>query len=123
MDSVLETMQDYQDVEEALREGFKNLPAAGDSVDEAELESELNELIREGAEEEERARAKEEPPVIPVADNRVRVGKRVLDLTDFPEVPTGGIPSTATPASSSHSAENGDNSLEERWKRLRMHAT
>jgi hypothetical protein len=52
MDSVLETMQDYRDVEEALREGFRSLPA-GDSVEEAELESELNELIREAAAEEE----------------------------------------------------------------------
>ncbi|KAL3090028.1 hypothetical protein niasHS_006480 [Heterodera schachtii] len=153
MDGVLETMQDYQDVEEALREGFKHLPlAGGESVDEAELESELNELIREEegakaleeAEERraaERAKAIAVPVAVPAAiaeeNNRIRVGKRVLDLGDLlPEVPKGE-PSAGTVASASSSSssavgsalvENGgatsssSSSLEERWKRLRMHA-
>lgn len=133
MDSVLETMQDYRDVEEALREGFRSLPA-GDSVEEAELESELNELIREAAaEEEEKKREADIGQPIAESGNRVRVGKRTLDLSDLPEVPAGmpmGLgdfvgPSTSS-ASSRAAMENGNGaSLEERWKRLRtqMHAS
>lgn len=133
----METMQDYHDVEEAMREGFKNMPIAGDSVDEAELESELNELLREGGVSEPQAEAAKPsayptlPPLVlqPVAEeqsNRVRVGKRAFDLSDLPEVPTGGgIALSSMPSTSSKSAaqENGAISLEERWKRLRMHAT
>ncbi|KAI3421059.1 hypothetical protein GPALN_014685 [Globodera pallida] len=131
MDSVMETMQDYQDVEEALREGFKHLPsAASESLDDAELESELNALIREGEEEEQRVAERAWPKVpVPVAvedNNRIRVGKRVLDLGDLPEVPKGGPAQIFAAASSSSTpvlAENGGtSSLEERWKRLRMHA-
>lgn len=122
MDSVLETMQDYRDVEDALREGFRAMPA-GDSVDEAELESELNELIREAAAEEEKGKPAKEPSIsqpTAVTGNRVRIGKRVLDLSDLPEVPTSSI---GAPSTSRGTEENGDVSLEERWKRLRMHAT
>lgn len=112
MDNVLETMQDYKDVEEALRDGFRSM--GGDTLDEAELEGELNEMIREAAAEEEKIKQKE-----PAAeDNRVRIGKRVLDLSDLPEVPNKQ-PSAAGPSTSKE--ENG--TLEERWKRLRMHAT
>ena len=96
---------------------------AGDSVDEAELESELNELIREAAAEEEKGRPMKEPSVpqpTEVTGNRVRIGKRVLDLSDLPEVPTSSI---GVPSTSRATPENGDVSLEERWKRLRMHAT
>jgi hypothetical protein len=37
MDSVHEAMNDYNDVQEALRDGFQNLPSAHDSVDETGL--------------------------------------------------------------------------------------
>ena len=118
MDDLLETMQDYRDMNEALHDGLRSMSSV--DVPDEELESELNELIRE----DEAARVKEvSPPLIlprpvPVENgNRVRVGKRVLDLSDLPEVPSGG------PSTSSANRNGRDDSLEERWKRLRMHAT
>ena len=122
MDNVLETMQDYKDMEEALRDGLRSISSV--DVPDEELESELNELIRE--DEAEKMRTEEVKLVIPrpatAAEqngNRVRVGKRVLDLSDLPEVPSG----FTGPSTSSANKNGRDDSLEERWKRLRMHAT
>jgi hypothetical protein len=87
----------------------------GDSVEEAELESELNELIKEVAEEDQEVKAKLS------AESRVRIGKRQFDLSDLPEVPSGTLAGPST--SKAAATENGDTSLEERWKRLKTHAT
>jgi len=100
VENVNEILQDYQDIEETIRGGFRNLASHSGSVDEAELESELNELLEEAEEE----KAKAEPAI----ENRVRIGKRILDF-DLPEVPSG-LPN------------GNETALEERWKRLRMTA-
>lgn len=123
MDNLLETMQDYRDMEDALRDGLRSMSSV--DVPDEELESELNELIRE--DEASKLISEESPVIIPrpatVAvenGNRVRVGKRVLDLSDLPEVPSSF---TGGPSTSSANKNGKDDSLEERWKRLRMHAT
>jgi hypothetical protein len=72
MDSVHEVMQDFNDIDEAIHTGLKNLPAGRDSIDEADLENELSEILGENN----------------PADNSVKVGGRVLDLLDdFPQIP------------------------------------
>lgn len=124
MDNLLETMQDYRDMEVAMRDGLRSISSV--EVPDEELESELNELIRE--DEAEKLISEElafvtPPRSLPVAvenGNRVRVGKRVLDLSDLPEVPSGFT--TNSPSTSSANKNGKDDSLEERWKRLRMHA-
>jgi hypothetical protein len=122
MENVLETMQDYRDIEDVLRDGFRSISSI--DVPDEELESELNELIRE--DETEKMRSEEatfgipRPATVAVPNgNRIRVGKRVLDLSDLPEVPSG----FTGPSTSSANKNGRDDSLEERWKRLRMHAT
>ncbi|CAD5216586.1 unnamed protein product [Bursaphelenchus xylophilus] len=47
MDSIHEAIQEANDVDEALREGIKNIPSPSNVVDEAALEDELNDLLKE----------------------------------------------------------------------------
>lgn len=117
VESINELISDYGDIEETLRCGFSTM-SHSDSIDEAELESELNELI-EDTKEEEKADQKEPKTKFPISANSIRVGKRILDLElDLPEVPSAG------PSFSKESlSTNGNVSLEERWKRLRMEAS
>uniref|UniRef100_A0A915CW07 Charged multivesicular body protein 7 n=1 Tax=Ditylenchus dipsaci TaxID=166011 RepID=A0A915CW07_9BILA len=105
MDSMHEIMSEYNDVEEALRDGFRNLPTHSDSVDETELEAELNEILAENGKTQEKA----------LQPNQVRIGKRVLDLGDLPDVPTSSL--------SGLTDSSAKESLEARWKRLRTAVT
>jgi hypothetical protein len=105
-------MDDYNDIEEAMRCGINSL---SDTTDDAELESELNELIEQ--DKSESARNDLKLPEVLANSNTVRVGKRVLDF-DLPAVPSSG-PSTSREAS----PNKPEFSLEERWKRLRMEAS
>ncbi|KAI1729652.1 snf7 domain-containing protein [Ditylenchus destructor] len=108
IDNVHEVMNDYMDIEDTIREGLKNMPTS-DTVDDAELESELNEILAEGA-----GKKSAEPAKDVLSPNQVRVGKRVLDLGDLPDVPSNAI---------DESPEKARESLEARWKRLRTAQT
>ncbi|CAD5212357.1 unnamed protein product [Bursaphelenchus okinawaensis] len=47
MDSIHEAIHEANDIDDALREGIKNMPSPSNVIDEASLEEELNELMRE----------------------------------------------------------------------------
>uniref|UniRef100_A0A914C8I5 Charged multivesicular body protein 7 n=1 Tax=Acrobeloides nanus TaxID=290746 RepID=A0A914C8I5_9BILA len=103
IDSVQDVMDDYKEIEDALSEGIKMMPSAA-TIDEGELEAELNEILEGDKKAKEAASAKAE------IENRVKVGQRVIDLNDLPEVPSH-VPPKADKL-------NGK-SLEERWRKLR----
>lgn len=103
IDSVQDVMDDYKEIEDALSEGLRMMPSAA-TIDEGELEAELNEILEGDKKAKEAASAKAE------IENRVKVGQRVIDLNDLPEVPSH-VPPKADKL-------NGK-SLEERWRRLR----
>jgi len=109
MDSVHEALQEFNDVSTSIREGFQNMPGAIDeSVNEAELEDELNAILAEEG---------MAPPAseLDSEKNLVKVGKRILDMSDLPDVPNRS-PGKSSPRPTT------DKELEERWKRLRTAA-
>lgn len=112
MDNVHETLNDIHEMEEALREGFRTLPSGSDSLNEEELESELNDLLAENGEVGTSATSSSSDVTnIEIEPTKVRIGKRVLDLADLPDVPRDAPVSTPN--------KSNDDSLEARWKRLR----
>lgn len=69
MDSIHDAIQDANDVDEALREGFGNMPLPAGHIDDAALEEELNSIMAE--------------------EDKAKKRERMLDL---PTVPTEEIP-------------------------------
>ncbi len=104
--SINRAFKDYQDIDNALREGISNISAHGDSVDEDELETELREILAE-----DKYKGEKEGEGGTVGPSQVRLGKRILEISDLPDVPTRSLAST-TP-------KGKGVDLEERWKRLR----
>ncbi|KAH7717176.1 Protein T24B8.2 [Aphelenchoides avenae] len=107
MDSVHDAMDDYREIEETIRDGMANLSGAT-AEDMSALESELNELIAQDKE-------------AAAAGNRVKIGGKVVDLGELPEVPAG-VPQSSKAAAAAE--QNGDGaatrrSIEDRLKRLR----
>lgn len=102
LDEVHGVIQDYNDIDEALREGFRAIPNSNpDIADDEELLKELDEIVEADS---------QALPTPQVSNNQVRFGKRVLDM-EMPEVPVDEL--------SINDSVNTAESLETRWKRLR----
>lgn len=104
MDSVHDAMEDFREIEDTIRDGMANLSGVT-AEDTSALEAELNDLL---AEEKEAA----------AAGNKVKIGGRVVDLSELPEVPTG-IKRRAEAAEEQNGTEKVRRSIEDRLKRLR----
>lgn len=113
MENVHETINDMHEMEEALREGFRTLPSASDSLNDEDLENELNDLLNANGDniEVKSPSSLSDANEIDSSNFQVRIGKRVLDLSDLPDVPKN------TPISTS--SKSSLDLLETRWKRLR----
>lgn len=105
MDSVHDAMEDYREIEETIRDGMANMSGTT-AEDMSALESELNELIAQDKE-------------AAAAGNRVKIGGKVVELDELPQVPSGVPQPSKAAAEQNGNAAATRRSIEDRLKRLR----